>query len=456
MTFDLRSTRFRFVALILSLAVFASACVSGSETIEQDRENGSPSESDESTPSGGDDSIAVGSDDSEERAELVSTTDNPDPFNLDGGATTSDEGVTIADGEPRDDLSSGTASVSGLWDTDWARRTIDVSELEPGLGGIDPRDGIPPIDTPLFEPISNADWLADTEPGALVRLDDEVRFYPLSILTSHEIVNDRIGDIPVSVTFCPLCNTAITFDRRVDGEVLRFGVSGLLRKSDLVMWDDKTDSLWQQLTGQGIVGTFAGTQLDIVPTAIVSYSEAKESFPQALSLAQDSGGYGRSYGQNPYVGYSSSRAPFLFDGDPDPRFPALSRVVSVSLNQADKAYPFSTMVSQKVVNDTVGGTPIVVMWGGNTNDALDGPSIAESDQIGTAIAFERQFADQVLTFSAVGTDQFSDAETGSTWNLLGQAVDGPMAGETLTPLPHRNEFWFAWAAFFPDGEVHGQ
>jgi hypothetical protein len=275
----------------------------------------------------------------------------------------------------------------------------------------------------------------------------------LSIITRHEVLNDRFADVPEAVTFCPLCNTALTFDRRVDGQVLRFGVSGLLRKSDLVMWDDATTSLWQQITGEGVVGDFAGTQLETISTSIVSYAEARDNFPEALSLSQETG-FGIEYGANPYAGYSSSTRPFLFDDEIDSRFPPLSRVVGVSLDEADKAYPFEVIREAGAVNDQVGETPVVILWGGDTADALDSSEVADGDAIGTGVAYDPRVGDQVLTFTADGDDQFVDAETGSTWNVLGQSIDGPLAGEALDTVTHRNEFWFAWAAFFPDAEVY--
>jgi hypothetical protein len=236
--------------------------------------------------------------------------------------------------------------------------------------------------------------------------------------------------------------------------MLRFGVSGLLRNSDLVMWDDATTSLWQQITGEGVVGEFAGTELEPISTRIVSYGEARQAVPDAWSLSPDTG-FNAAYGRNPYQGYSSSVLPFLYDGEPDPRFPALSRVVGVSVDDAATAYPFETIQDERVVNDEVGGVPVVVMWGGDTADALDTADISDGAAIGTGVAYDRRVDDRILTFSpAEGEDRFTDAETGSTWNLLGQAVAGPLAGEQLEVVPHRNEFWFAWAAFFPAAEVH--
>jgi hypothetical protein len=359
----------------------------------------------------------------------------------------------VASGDPKESRHGGIERITRDWPTDWSRRTIELDSLIAGIAALDPRDRIPPIDTPKFEPIATATWLGEREPGALVRFGGEVRFYPLSILTRHEIVNDRFGDVPVAVTFCPLCNTAIAFDARVDGQALRFGVSGLLRNSDLVMWDQATTSLWQQITGEAIVGDFAGARLELIPTSIVSYGEAVEDFPEALSLARDTG-FPIQYGVNPYFGYSSARAPFLFDGELDDRFPPLSRVVGVTVEGASKAYPFSLLNEQRVVNDEVGDVPLAVLWGGETADALDGNRIADGNAIGTAVAYDRRVGDQVLTLSSSGDDLFTDAETGTTWTLLGRAVDGPLTGEQLDVVTHRNEFWFAWAAFFPEADVH--
>lgn len=463
----------RLAAAVLALSLVAAACSPDDAAITD--ADIATSEADPANPAatgsgdgdaGADDAGDDAADDGEaSAAELFSPTETDAPLDLSGGVQSSDDGVTIVDDDPTAALDGQVAQATEPWPTDWSRQTIELDSLLLGLPRLDPRDGIPPIDTPRFEPIAEADWLGAREPGALVRFNDEVRFYPLSILTRHELVNDRYGDIPVAVSFCPLCNTALSFDTRVDGQALRFGVSGLLRNSDLVMWDDATTTLWQQVTGEAIVGELAGTQLDLIPTAIVSYGDALESFPDAWSLSQETG-FGLAYGANPYEGYSSSVQPFLFDGDPDPRFPALSRVVGVVLDGAsseegDKGYPFSVLEAARVINDEVAGVPIAVWWGGETADALDSGSIADGAAIGTGIAFDRRVDGQTLTFAAsggtgdgAGSDRFTDAETGSTWTLLGLAVDGPLEGTQLDPIPHRNEFWFAWASFFPDAPVY--
>lgn len=432
----------RLTIFLTSLAVVASACSSSSDDVAS---------SDEADPA-----VSVETDVESATTTTVldgpTTTFTPDldgPFDLTGGPqfdpTTADVIV---------DAAADPGSLGGYpWPTDWTRRTVeDWNEFQPGLRSQDPRDGIPPIDTPVFESVARAaEWVDGREPGALVQLDGEARFYPLSILTRHEIVNDAFGDVPVAVTFCPLCNTAIAYDRRVNGEVLRFGVSGLLRNSDLVMWDQGTTSLWQQITGVGVVGEFAGAQLESVPTSIVSFSQFVESFPDGRSLSPESGFGQRAYGVNPYGGYSSLDRPFLFGGETDDRLPPLSRVVGVSEGDVIASYSFERLEAERVINDEVGGLPIVVFFGGDTADALDERNIASSQSIGSAVAHSPVVDGQTLTFTATDAGTYVDDQTGSTWSIVGAAIDGDLAGTQLGSLQHRNEFWFAWQAFFgPD------
>jgi hypothetical protein len=341
------------------------------------------------------------------------------------------------------------------WNTDWSMTTIDLSELRRGLSAADPRDGIPPIDEPKLVTVAEASaWLDDREPVALAAAGGVARAYPLRILTWHEVVNDELGGVAVAVTYCPLCNSAVGFEREADGQVLRFGVSGLLRNSDLVMWDRQTESLWQQITGEAIVGELAGKQLAFVPVTIVSWKTFREQYPDATVLSRETG-FERSYGINPYDFYDSSSRPFLYSGEVDDRYPAMERVLAVVVNETNKAYPFSLISAEGVANDEVAGEPIVVFWGDeDTASALSDPQIAEGRAVGTGAAYSRTVDGQVLTFRQAGEDTFEDNETGTTWDLLGNAVAGPLAGEKLEPVISDTPLWFAWAAFNAGSPVY--
>jgi hypothetical protein len=337
------------------------------------------------------------------------------------------------------------------WKTDFSKHSVPLSEIS---SGGPPRDGIPPIDAPAFTALSGGDtFLRDNEPVIAFAEQGEARAYPLQILIWHEIVNDSVGGTPVAVTFCPLCNTAIVFDRRLDGRVLDFGTTGNLRHSDLVMWDRQTESWWQQVTGEAIVGELTGKLLDLLPAAIVSWREFKAAYPQGQVLSRETG-HARDYGVNPYAGYDDvEEAPFLFRGKTDGRLPPKERVVTVSLGDEDAAYPFRVLERQSVVHDTVGGQPLVVFWQRGTLSALDDRQIAKSRDVGAAAVFSPVVDGRRLSFRVTG-DTFVDVETGSRWSLLGRATAGPLAGRQLEPIVSGNHFWFAWAVFKPGTRVY--
>ncbi len=364
--------------------------------------------------------------------------------------------ITRAQVDCEDPLDASQPSFNtSFWNlTDFCTRSVSFDELR---SGGPPPDGIPPIDNPQFEDISAArEWLSDESPVVVVEIDGDARAYPLAVLTWHEIVNDVFGDVPVAVTFCPLCNSAIVFDRRVDGQTLRMGVSGLLRNSDLVMWDDVTQSFWQQLTGEGIVGAFTGTRMTPLSSQLLSLALFEEQYPDGAVLTRETG-FTRSYGRNPYTGYDSLRQPFLFSGELDERLPALERVLGLELAEDETfvAYSFSALSEVQVVNDTVAGRELVVFWQAGAVSALDAGQIDQSRDVGVAVLFERTLDGEVLSFSLTDEGQFQDDQTGSTWNVFGEALDGELVGSQLDQVIAAPHFWFAWAAFHPDTTVYG-
>lgn len=336
------------------------------------------------------------------------------------------------------------------WQTDFAKHSAPFDEI---LSGGPPKDGIPAIDRPDFVSIGEADrWLADREPLVVFEHDGEVRGYPWQILIWHEIVNDEVGGLPVSITYCPLCNTAIAFDRRVDGDTLDFGTTGKLRHSDLIMYDRQTETWWQQATGEAIVGELTGTTLSFLAAPTVAWADFKQQYPGAVVLSRDTG-YDRPYGSSPYAGYDTG-APFLFRGQTDGRLSAMARVVVVRLGEAAVVYPLETVGQEKAINHEVGGDPVVLFYRSGTASAVDRSAIGEGRDVGTVAVYSRRAGEKLLTFRADG-DGFRDDETGSRWNFFGEAVAGPLAGQTLETVVHYVPFWFAWAAFAPDTPVYG-
>ncbi len=252
------------------------------------------------------------------------------------------------------------------WATDFSIHNVPLDEIRSGGPG---KDGIPPIDNPQFVAIAEADeWIDDREPVIVVAIDTEAgpvtRAYPLQIMIWHEIVNDELGGIPILVTFCPLCNTAIAFDRRLDGSdtVYDFGTTGNLRHSDLVMWDRQTESWWQQITGEAIVGELTGNRLRVIPAQILGWETFKQEFPEGEVLSRETG-FDRTYGRNPYPGYDDVDSfPFLFDSGNDDRLPAMQRVAGVDGVTEQAAYVEEALREKRVVNDTLAGSEIVLFW----------------------------------------------------------------------------------------------
>ncbi|MGQ0816316.1 MAG: DUF3179 domain-containing protein [Gemmatimonadota bacterium] len=339
------------------------------------------------------------------------------------------------------------------WRTDFSRHTVPLEEI---VAGGPPKDGIPAIDKPFFESVrSAAKWLDQREPVIVVERAGQARAYPYRILIWHEIVNDRLAGLPIAVTYCPLCNTALVFERGLAGRVHDFGTTGRLRHSDLVMYDRQTETWWQQATGEAIVGELAGQQLKFVPSQTVSWREFKQAHPRGEVLSQRTG-FARPYGENPYVGYDNpagSPIAGLFKGRNDNRLPAMERVAALNLGKETVAYPFSRLRAVRVVNDRVNGEPVVVFWAAGTASALDRAQITAGRDIGATGIFSRTLKGRVLTFEAARNALFRDRETNTTWNLLGGAVAGPLQGEQLRRLAHGDYFWFAWAAFRPQTRV---
>ena len=340
--------------------------------------------------------------------------------------------------------------VTSGWKTDFSKHSVPLSEF---ASGGPPRDGIPPIDQPTPTSQTEADeWISDREPVLAVEVGREVRAYPLQIMVWHEIVNDTLGGRPIAVTYCPLCNSSLVFDRRVRGRTLTFGTTGNLRNSDLVMWDRQTESWWQQLSAEAVVGELTGTRLRVLPSQTLSWADFRRLHPQGDVLARDTG-VERDYGSNPYAGYDQPDSdPFLFEGETDDRLPPKERVLAVFAKGETVVVPFSRLSRQPALEVEAGGVPVVALYKRGVVSALDAPSIEGSRDVGTAVAFDRRVGGRALSFEARG-DGFVDSETGTHWDVAGRAVEGELAGERLAPVRHDQQFWFALAAFVPGARI---
>lgn len=295
----------------------------------------------------------------------------------------------------------------GFWKHEWPEtdfKTTSITNWAEIKSGGPGKDGIPALSDPQFLEVGQETRLAANEAVIAVEIEGErPRAYPIRYLTWHEIVNDRIGAVPVAVTFCPLCNSALTFDRRVSGRILTFGVTGKLRNSDMVMYDRETQSWWQQAVGQGIVGEMTGVELDLLPSWMESFAQFRTRNPDGVVMAEPA--WSRPYGRNPYVGYDSSVRPFLYSGDPPPHgVPALMRVVRVGA----RAWPMDRLAAEEEIREA----GLVLSWKPGQASALDAGTVAGGRDVGS-----------VRVRDDAGKD-----------------------------LPHDVMFAFAFHAFWPEGE----
>lgn len=257
--------------------------------------------------------------------------------------------------------------------TDFSKSAVmSWQEIRSGGPG---RDGIPAITDPQFLPAADVMGLSPREPVITVALDGaRARAYPLRYLTWHEIVNDEIAGTPVAVTFCPLCNSALTYYRRNTDVILTLGVTGKLRKSDMIMYDRETETWWQQATGEAIVGTLTGARLKPVPSWLESWAQFRQSHPDGLVMAEPP--FPRDYGRNPYENYDSSKRPFLYDGALPPHdIPALMRVVRVG----NRAWPMERLHRETVIREA----GVVISWTAGQASALDTGVLADGRDVGS-------------------------------------------------------------------------
>jgi hypothetical protein len=399
-------------------------------------------------------------------------------------ATVQPTPTTVPEGGPRIQLKptpTGTLAeqirdgfLNGRVDDGW---NFDITKVTPGLKvGLFTKpselgkDGIPSIDTPEYASASNApDYMRPEEPVIQVSINGDARAFPLSILMWHEIVNDTVGGEPVTVTFCPLCNSSIVFSGKHEGELLEFGTTGWIANADLVMYDRLTETWWQQITGEGLVGEFAGTKLTFLPSAIVGWQEFADQFPDGKVLLRPEPGtlhpisgaeitFNRTYDDPPYSGYDvAGSLPIFFTGAFDGRLQPIDRVVALNLDGESVSYPFRSLAVQPIVNDTVGQQEIVIFYDDGTESAFRTSTRGHNYQTpGSTTVFSRNADGQLLTFSADDAGTITDAETGSTWNKFGLAMEGDLVGTQLDAIVHGAEFWFAIATFHPGTEVRLQ
>ena len=353
---------------------------------------------------------------------------------------------------------SNPRNISQEWKTDSSKQIIPLNELTALLK----RNAIKPLNSPRY--LDNEvvkDSLFNRQPVLAVEINGESRAYPLNILSSHEIVNDSIGNLLFSVAYCPLCNTAVVFNRKLNHNnkeyTLKFGTSGMLRYSNLVMWDEETESWWQHINGEALVGELAGAKLEIIPSKIIALSNYFKYYPNGKTLFPviDTT-YKTNYEINNYLRYDSiGKNPRLFFTEIDNRLPAMEYVVAIEKDNSEKIYPLNLLKEQKVINDILDGDNIVLFYDSAMISNLDTREIKNGRQMGSATVFSANLDNQILTFVANENENgFIDNETGSQWNFIGRCISGKLENKQLKPITYSFDFAFAWFAFNPVCKVY--
>jgi len=276
---------------------------------------------------------------------------------------------------------------TGWAQTDFSKRSIDLKEI---LSGGPSKDGIPSIDKPVFKKIAEITDITDQEPVIGFAINGDARAYPLRILMWHEIVNDTVGGVPVTVTYCPLCNAAIVFERTVKGKILDFGTTGLLRNSDLVMYDRQSQSWWQQFTGTAIVGSMLGTELKVLPARLESYQNYKKRFANGKVQVPNNPNM-RDYGRNPYARYDQMAFPFLYKGSMPEGIKPMERVVAFRQDGKLQIYALPLLANKKQVKSG----KVMVKWSAGQSSALDKAQISLGRDIGNITVQENRNGNMV-------------------------------------------------------------
>jgi len=313
---------------------------------------------------------------------------------------------------------------------------VSPSEI---LSGGPPKDGIPSIDNPVFISAEQAErFLSDNDLVIGLEYKGVVRAYPYKVLVWHEIVNDVVAGDHLAITYCPLCGTSTAFVAVLEGEPVQFGVSGKLYNSDLVMYDRRTDTWWSQHWGIGILGPLAGQVLKRVQVDVMTWAKWKSLHPDTEVLSTETG-HSRPYGRDPYGNYYGSTEIWFPVKNKDDRLHPKTIVHGINIGGSVKVYEEKSIAKAQLLNDEFAGEPLLVL--------------SPFEQL--VRVYSRNLDGQVLEFE-LRDGRFFDKQTGSEWNIGGQAVEGPLKGKSLKPVLSCVGFWFAWVAFFPDLELYSE
>jgi len=347
------------------------------------------------------------------------------------------------------------------WKTDSTKHTVDLRDLTMATA----KNALPTLDYPKFIHKSDKKYnFYEHEPVICISFNGRSKAYPLSLLTMYELSNDSLGGEELMITYCPMCNAAMVFNRKVKTKgttlLLDFSISGILMHNDMVMYDRQTETWWEQLMGEAIVGELAGTELKMMRALIISAKDYFDRYPDGLILSpSDITTITKRHNHRPFYHMDHDKrsidTSYYLPEKIDPRLPPLERVLDIHVEGHTKIYPFEEIAKKQVINDVFDNMNFVIFYHGETVSVLDEDKLSKSKRTGSATAFRSNLDGVNYTFHKAG-NYFMDDQTGSTWDITGYCKEGTLKGKQLWILPHSNHFAFAYLAFFPEAEIYGQ
>jgi hypothetical protein len=315
-------------------------------------------------------------------------------------------------------------------------------------------EGIPALDRPRVLAADEASWLGADEPVFGLRLGGRARAYPLRILDWHELVNDEVGGVPFALAWCTLCGSGIVYDARVEGAgTLTFGSSGLLLRSNKLMVDRATRTLWSQLTGRPVLGPLAARELRlrVLPSVVTRWRDWRARHPGTDVLSLETGHRRRYEPGAAYAGYFAAPGTMFPVRRARDELPEKERIFGVERGGAARAWPLARLVEHGVVNDELAGEALVLVATG-PRIHVDGVSGRDGPARYEAGAAVRAFARGVHRFRPGAREDELLDEPGRPWRVAEDALVGP-EGERLAREPGVLAYWFAWQAFHPRTEL---
>lgn len=339
----------------------------------------------------------------------------------------------ISCSEEDSDSNSNPGNNNGISSGNWLIPEDEIFDGGPG------KDGIPSLENPEMISAVDAAYLDDQDLVIGFKDGDEVKAYSHKVLDWHEIINDKVGDINLAVTYCPLTGTGIGWSRNVDGRLTTFGVSGLLYNANLIPFDRLTDSNWSQILLESVNGELIDTDVKTYQVIETTWKTWKELYPDTKVVSTNTG-FNRNYQRYPYGDYRTNHGNILFPFEPmDDRLPNKERVHGIIIGGDAKVYRFNSFVSgTEIIQDSFKDNTVIVVGNQEKNFIV---SFFNPDQINFSLLDEE-------------SDFMFQDEAGNKYNLFGEVVKGPDQGDRLKPTESFIGYWFSWGAFYPQPIIY--